>query len=333
MKISTLLTRAVTVVAVFGGAYLLYRNLSRYSFEELMQSIYAIPLGDGLIAFGFVILSYLSLAGFDGTGLAYVGKRIAAPKVMLTSFTALSIGHNVGVSLLSSAAVRYRFYSRWGLSAVEVGQVVVFCGFTVALGITTLAGVTLLLPFGETRTLDFLGPVAAKAVAAAVLLFPISYVLAARFLPRQVHFWKWDVRVPDWRLALAQVVIGTVNFTFVAASLYFLLRHGTDVRFIDVASGYAVANMLAIISHVPGGLGVLEAGLVYALPGDVPFGVLIAFRILYFFIPLAIGLPLFLISEAWNLRRSGGDGESQRKNEEVSRLSRRTSEPGQATSR
>ena len=330
MKISKLVTRVVTLLAVFGGGYLLYRNLSRYSLAELMQSIYAIPLGDGVIAFGFVVLSYLSLAGFDGTALAYVGKRIAAPKVMLTSFTALSIGHNVGVSLLSSGAVRYRFYTRWGLSAVEVGQLVVFCGFTVALGIATLAGLSLLIPAGEGRIFGFMDSGAVTAIGLAALAFPVCYLLAARFLPRRVHFWKWDMRVPDWRLALAQIVIGTMNFTFVAASLYFLLRHSVDVRFIDVASGYAIANLLAILSHVPGGLGVLEAGLVYALPGDVPFGVLIAFRILYFFIPLSFGLPLLLLSEAVNLRHGGAP---RQKCEEANRRSRRTSEPDQVASR
>lgn len=139
MNRGAILTRTLTVIAIVGGSYLLYRNLSRYIVSELMQSIYAIPLSSGLTAFGFVVLSYLTLAGFDGTALAYVGKRVAAPKVLLTSFTALSIGHNVGVSLLSSGAVRYRIYSRWGLSAAEVGQLIVFCGVTVALGIASLA--------------------------------------------------------------------------------------------------------------------------------------------------------------------------------------------------
>lgn len=298
-----LLARAVTVMAAVGGSYLLYRNLSGYSVSELLQSIYAIPLSNGLMAFAFVVLSYLTLAGFDATALAYVGKRVAGPKVLLTSFTALSIGHNVGVSLLSSGAVRYRFYSRWGLSAVEVGQLIVFCGVTVALGIVTLAGLTMLIPLGPPSNLGFLGPQTIRLVGALILVVPLGYILAARVLPRRIHIWRWQARVPGWRLALVQVIVGTTNFSFVAASLYFLLRGSVDVHYFEVARGYAVANVLAIISHVPGGLGVLEAGLVYALPGEVPFGVLIAFRIVYFLIPLAVGLPLFLLTEAAYLRR------------------------------
>ncbi|MDF1609380.1 UPF0104 family protein [Hoeflea sp. YIM 152468] len=303
MTRGVLVARAVTVIAVVGGSYLLFRNLGRYSVFDLLQSIYAIPLSDGLTAFGFVMLSYLTLAGFDATALAYVGKRVAGPRVLLTSFTALSIGHNVGVSLLSSGAVRYRFYSRWGLNAVEVGQLIVFCGVTVALGIASLAGITMLIPLGTPRNLGFLDPQALRLMGALILVFPLSYVLAARFLPRRIHVWRWHVRVPGWRLALMQVIVGTINFNLVAASLYFLLKGSADVHFLEVARGYAVANVLAIISHVPGGLGVLEAGLVYALPGEVPFGVLIAFRIVYFLIPLSFGLPLLLLTEAAHLRR------------------------------
>jgi uncharacterized membrane protein YbhN (UPF0104 family) len=55
--------------------------------------------------------------------------------------------------------------------------------------------------------------------------------------------------------------------------------------------------VLALASHVPGGLGVLEATVLYLLPGGAAIGALIAFRVVYFFVPLAFGLPLFAISE------------------------------------
>lgn len=124
-----------------------------------------------------------------------------------------------------------------------------------------------------------------------------------------------------------QVIVGTTNFAFVAASLHFLLRGSTDVHFLEVARGYAVANVLAIISHVPGGLGVLEAGLVYALPGEIPFGVLIAFRIVYYLIPLSFGLPLFLLTEASHLHRKSRHRPPSRRGASTS-----TGETGSSTS-
>jgi glycosyltransferase 2 family protein len=51
------------------------------------------------------------------------------------------------------------------------------------------------------------------------------------------------------------------------------------------------------MSHVPGGLGVLEATVAYLLPDAAAIGALIAFRAVYFFLPLSIGLPAFLVSE------------------------------------
>jgi uncharacterized membrane protein YbhN (UPF0104 family) len=71
-----------------------------------------------------------------------------------------------------------------------------------------------------------------------------------------------------------------------------------------VATAYVTANMAALISHVPGGIGVLEATILGILPGTAAIGALIAFRVLYFFVPLMIGLPTFLISEAY-YRRQG----------------------------
>ncbi|MCO6187796.1 lysylphosphatidylglycerol synthase domain-containing protein [Rhizobium sp. L1K21] len=302
MKLRLFLTRTLTLAAIVIGCVLLYRNISRYSAEELLRSIYAIPFENAALSLVFTAASYVCLAGFDGTSLAYLGRRLPPPRVLLVSFVSLSIGHNVGVSMLSSGAIRYRYYARWGLTVAEVGQLIVFCGFTVALGIVTLSGSSMLLSLGRPQAASFLPPAAMTGLALALLAFPLCYLLAARFLPRHIRIYKWHMKVPSWRLALVQILVGTVNFLCVAACLYFLLKSLVDIQFIDVALGYSIANMLAILSHVPGGLGVLEAGLLYVLPGAVPFGALIAFRIVYFFIPLAFGVILFLATELKNLR-------------------------------
>lgn len=304
MKTRTFLTRAFTLVAFVGGGYLLYRNISRYGLDKLTDSISSIPLESGLLAFCFMAGSYLSLAGFDGSALYYLGKKLPPQKILLASFVSLSIGHNVGISILSSGAVRYRYYTRWGLTATQVGQLIIFCGFTVALGIATLAGALLMVADDKAAAFNIPGPLSYIGLAIVLLIFPVAYVMACVFLPYHLTIRNWSFRVPDWKLAVFQIAIGTLDFLMVAACLYFLLSGLADVRFIDVALGYAMANMLAILSHVPGGLGVLEAGLLYALPGDVPFGVLIAFRIVYFLIPLVLGLLLFLATEVWHLREN-----------------------------
>src|SRR5690606_20553175 len=133
-------TWAVLAAVTLAG-FLLYRTLSRYSMEELVASVAAVPMARLLGAAGFAAASYLCLTGFDFLALRYVGRPLPYPRVALASFISLSIGHNIGVAFLSSGAVRYRFYSRWGLGAADIAKVILFCGVTVGLGLATLGGI------------------------------------------------------------------------------------------------------------------------------------------------------------------------------------------------
>ena len=62
--------------------------------------------------------------------------RIAA----LAGFTSYSVGHNVGASVFTGGAVRYRIYSAWGLDAIEVAKICFIAGLTFWLGNVTVLG-------------------------------------------------------------------------------------------------------------------------------------------------------------------------------------------------
>ena len=135
------------VVAAAGAGlagFLLYRIVSRYSLDQIIAAVMAIPLSRLIRAGGFAAASYLCLTVFDWLGLRYAGHPLVYRKAALASFTSLSLGHNIGFAALSSGAIRYRFYSRWGLDAEGVAKVVVFCGATVGLGLMILGGIALL---------------------------------------------------------------------------------------------------------------------------------------------------------------------------------------------
>ncbi len=139
------LTPYIAVAAIALAAFLLYRTLSRYSMAEIAASVAAIPAHRLFFAAGFGAASYLCLTFFDYLALRYVGHPLPYRKAALASFVALSMGHNIGLAALSSGTIRYRFYSRWGLSAGEVAKVVLFCGMTVGLGLVTLGGAALIM--------------------------------------------------------------------------------------------------------------------------------------------------------------------------------------------
>ncbi|MEO3384645.1 lysylphosphatidylglycerol synthase domain-containing protein [Mesorhizobium sp. CAU 1741] len=294
---SRLLFKLVILVAIAGALFLLYRALSQYTLDEVVSSTTAIPAPRIAAAIGFAAGSYLCLTGFDWLAVRYAGKPLPWRRTALASFTSLSIGHNIGIAALSSGAIRYRFYTRWGLGKADVAKVIVFCGLTVGLGLSTLGAIGLLLYPAEAERMMAIDGAALTALAVACLAIPAIYLVLAAFMRKQLRFREWTLELPSLPIAAGQVAIGTVNFAFVAACLHQLLLAFSPVAYLKVAAVYVVANVTAIVSHVPGGLGVLEAAVLYLLPQSSAIGALVAFRVVYFFIPLALGVPMFVASE------------------------------------
>ncbi|SCY72410.1 lysylphosphatidylglycerol synthase domain-containing protein [Microvirga guangxiensis] len=287
----------IAVVAIGLAAFLLYRTLSRYSMDELLAAVFAIPAGRLVAAGGFAAASYICLSGFDYLALRYVGHPLPYYKALWASFTSLSLGHNIGLAFLSSGAVRYRFYTRWGLNAEQVAKIIVFCGTTVGLGLLVLGGAALLLRSSLAVEITGLSQSIVIVLGIACLALPAIYLVLSAFVRKSLKIWRWKLDMPPLRLAIGQVIIGSVNFACVAACLHQALAAVTDVAYVGVASVYVIANTTALISHVPGGLGVIESVVMYLLPGQDLIGPLLVFRFVYFLIPLCMGIVVFLLTE------------------------------------
>lgn len=297
-------TVIITILAIGLAAFLLYHTLSRYSFDELVASVTGIPLSRLAAAGAFAAASYLCLTGFDYLALHYVRKPLPYYKAALASFTSLSLGHNIGLAALSSGAVRYRFYSRWGLGAEEIAKIILFCGVTVGLGLMTLGGVTLLLQTELATSVTGLGRPMVMWLGEICLGLVATYLVLAAVLRKPLRIRKWSFEMPPLRLAAGQIVIGSLNFACVAACLHQVILAVADVPYFATASVYVIANTSVLITHVPGGLGVIEGVVQYLLPQADLIGPLLAFRFVYFLVPLALGGTLFLITELVLRRRT-----------------------------
>jgi hypothetical protein len=291
--------KLVMIAAVIGAGYLLYKTLKQYTFADITDALRAIPVSHLLAGLGFAAGSYFCLACSDWLGTRYAGKPLPFRQAGLASFTSLSIGHNVGLAALSSGAVRYRFYSRWGLDGEDVAKIIIFCAMTVALGLATLGALSLWLRPDDVAKMTSFSDGELRLLAAGCMAFPLLYLVLAATLRRPLRFRRWSFAMPRFRLALAQVVVGTIDFACIAASLHQMLSAFTETNYLKVAAASITANILAIISHVPGGLGVLEATIVSILPGPQSIAAVIAFRVIYYFIPLSIGVPLLIGTEFW----------------------------------
>lgn len=293
----------ITLAAVVLAGVLLYRTLSGYSYAEIVGSITSVPAGRLAGAAGFMAASYLTLTLFDFLGLRYAGRRLPWHRAALTSFTALSLGHSIGFAGVSSGAIRYRFYARWGLSMEDVAKVVLFSGLTVALGLMTLGGIALVTLPDAAADLTGLGTGMVRAIGASLLLLVAGYAAASAFVSTPIKIRKWTFRMPGLKLALAQVGVGALNFALVAACLHQAVAAFADVSYATVATAYVTANTAALLSHAPGGLGVIEATVLHMIPGEGLIGAVLIFRFVYFLLPLPIGAASLVASEFLVRRR------------------------------
>ena len=287
----------LVVGAIALAGFLLWRTLRQYSFDEIVASVLAVQPSRLAAAAGFAAASYVCLTFFDFMAVRYAGTPLPYRRTAIASFCALSLGHNLGFAAVSSGAIRYRFYSRFGLSTGQVAKVILFCGLTVGLGLMILAGIALSLQPTLAAEIAGLDPAIARMLGLACLAAAGIYLVLCATVRGRLTIRGWSLEMPPLRLGLGQVLIGPLNFACVAACLHQALASAADVSYFAVASVYVTGNVAALITHVPGGLGVLEATVIYLLPGANFIGALLVFRFVYFLVPLAIGGPTFAAIE------------------------------------
>lgn len=295
------MTKKAIAIAVFAAGiciagFLLYRNLRDYSAVEILAGMAATPLPNLLLATAFAAGSYLCLTGFDFLGARHVGREQPYPRAALASFVSLSLGHSIGFAALSSGAVRYRFYSGWGLKAGEIAGLIIFCGVTVGVGLTGLVAITALARPDLAAQLIGIDAAAVMGIGAGAAVILATYLLAAWRIRRPLSIRGWELSLPEVGTAALQIMLGTVNFAFVAACLYQSLVAAAKTDYLTVAAAYVLASVGALITHAPGGLGVIETIVTMSLPGTTLIGALLVFRTIYYLVPLALGLILFAVT-------------------------------------
>jgi uncharacterized membrane protein YbhN (UPF0104 family) len=288
------------------AAFLLHRSIGQYGLQELLESVRSIPLHRLAFSAAFAAASYACLTGFDFLAVKYVGREIPYRYIARTSFASLSLGHTIGFAALSSGAIRYRFYARYGLKPGEIARIIVFCGVTVGLGLMVLGGSVLCLHPDMAAERLQVEPWIAVAIGAACLLTVAGYIAVCGSIRRAFRVFRFRFTIPPLRLALGQLVIGAANFAMVAACLHQAVAGATDAPYLGVATAYVLANVATLASHVPGGLGVIEGVVLYFIPGETVIGAVIVFRLVYYLIPLVLGGILFAATELTTPPRGKG---------------------------
>jgi uncharacterized membrane protein YbhN (UPF0104 family) len=312
---------ALGIVATALGLFLLYRVVRRYDFAEVAAAVGNAPLWAIASTVTFAVGSFSAMTLMEWLAVRYTRQRVTLRRIARTTVAALGIGHSIGLVALSSGAVRYRMYHRAGLSALAVGEIVIFSGLTVGLGLAAVGGIALLWRGGDVLSEPLGIPQAIiDGIGWAALGGVVGYIALCAFAPRVWRFWSFHFRLPSLGTACAQAAAGTMNLACVSGALYFALKGFTTVDYPTAATLYVGSDVSALVGHVPGGWGVFEYIVTEALDDPNVIAGIVVFRAIYFLAPLAIGLVLFVADEITGRRtptgkrtRRKGSGEDKKK--------------------
>ncbi|MDA0659165.1 MAG: lysylphosphatidylglycerol synthase domain-containing protein [Planctomycetota bacterium] len=288
------------ILAVFVAAlWLLYRELSRFDLHDVSQRIMSIPTWRLAAAIGLMVINYAVLVGYDVLALRAIQRPLPWKKIVFGSFTGFVSSYNLG-PLLGGSAVRYRLYSSWGLSAVEILQLCAMLGITFWVGVLALAGAV--FSFLPAESLEFTGLSVAtvRGVGAALCLLTASFVGFTYYWKKTICIRGSEVRLPDGTTTLLQILVAAIDFLITAACLYVLVDDHIDLDYWQTLAVLLTAMVTAVLSHVPGGVGVFEVVVLQmAGTGDSSelIACLLAFRLIYFLLPLGIAMAMLTINE------------------------------------
>lgn len=300
-RLKKLFWPAVGFAAVAFSVWLLIGELRNTSLDDIWDSLIAIRTKDWILAICSTLAAYAALAGYDHIALLHLHKKIPWVFVTLCSFTTYALAHNIGGSVFSGAVVRYRAYSTQGLSAPEVGILVGLCSLTFVLASILLTGLALVLhPHLLDRFADLPHLAISKGVGYILLLLVAAYVIASLLKLPPLVVGRFKLEYPSPAIVARQLIIGPMELLAAAAIIYFAMPTHPDVTYFTVLGVFLISFSAALISHAPGGLGVLEvmflAGFSEIDPAAV-MAALLVFRLLYLIIPLIIGLFVVVLFE------------------------------------
>jgi len=303
-RLQRALPAVIGLALFFIALEVLRRELHAVTWHSLSADAMNTPPLRLLSALLLTMMNYTVLTGYDFIALSYIGKKIPRLRVALTSFIAYAIAHNVGLGVLSGTSVRYRFFTRFGITAEDLSRIVFSNGVAFGLGMLALGGGSLAFAPSPPAS-ALIAPVFIKPLGWLLMAICASYLILAAVRRAPFRIRSIELRLPRLRLAFIQLANSCADWLLAASVFYVLLPRGAS--FWVVMGAYIGAQILGLASHVPGGVGVFEGLMIlflnpYFTTAEL-VSTLVVFRAVFYFVPLSLAL-VFLIGDEIHRRRA-----------------------------
>lgn len=283
----------------------LYHLDHEYHWHDVVDQVRQVSSSVLIRALLLTAANYVLLTGYDWLAVKQTGAKVPYPKIALTSFIGYTFSNTLGFSLLTGASVRYRYYTAAGLSPWQVTQVIVFCSVTFFLGLFLVGGLGLTFGVGALHAHELPLPhwllSSLQSIGGVCIGITLTYLFLT-FTRRAPLQWRdHAISLPTPKDAVQQLLVASGDWLLAGAIFYSLLPEAPGLSFWSVLAAFVAANLIGVLAHVPGGLGIFESIMTLVIspfikPGYI-LGALILFRIIYYLIPFVTSLILFVSLE------------------------------------
>ncbi len=299
-RTSRLLKRGLAIAFFALVAFLIYHYGRTLDWPKIWRSVRQIDHASLAFGAACAAASYMVYSCVDLFARQALRLRLSKARAMAIAFVCYAFNLNFG-SWVGSIGFRYRLYSRLGLDAEQVARVVAISLVTNWSGYLLLAGLAFTFGFVRAPPGWEIGGSGLSIIGLLLLTALGAYLCGSAFSKRR----SWTIRgrelsLPTARFAILQVLLSSLNWLLIAAIPYLLLRQHVD--FPTMLGIFLLASIAGAASHVPAGLGVVEAVFFAVLGNRVPqaelFAALLSYRALYYLMPLCVAIPVYLLLEA-----------------------------------
>lgn len=299
-KLAPLITLAFIIYFLLA----LYQGLSQINWNEVITAI-------GLLNGSIIALSaLLALANlfvltcFDQLAMIYLDVRISRVKVAVVAFISYVLNLNFG-AILGSVGVRYRLYTKVGIQPRKIHLIVIFSSLSNWVAYLAIFGlITLISP---PEFLSRFSPSLVNSLAFIALAISFLYLIAC-FKGLSFNIKNSLFKAPTFSMGIMQVLLGCLQWSLQGLMLYQLFNFfNISVTYYNVLATFLVAAIAGVLTHIPSGLGVLEAVFLSLTPPSTHPQVLaslLCFRTIFYIVPLCFSLPGYFYFETKGLIQS-----------------------------
>jgi len=305
-KILKILIAPLGIIIFVVAIMLLSNELKGYSYQQILDTLKAIPSFKITLALILALSYYLILGGYDVVAFKFINVPLKFKNVVFTCFISNALGNNTGYSMLFGGSIRYRLYSLYNVSMLNVTKVLFFSSATIWFGLLIIGGIVFTffpVEFSDSKFFFH----SSLPLGIIFLTIVTLYTLLSLFKSKPIKlFNKWTITFPNIKITLWQMLLATADWVIASCTLFVLLPAG-EISYITLLQIFLVAQMLGILSQVPGGMGVFETAIVMMLPqateSSYVMGALLAYRAIFYFFPLGIALLLLASHEFFRAKK------------------------------